>query len=682
MLYVVSRARHAVCERMQRQKRSARQNGEQEGAARSSGSCLPACRARLALVAIMSCVHMANPASCSASRGADAAAVFHWPRAQVPRAAQVARLRGGGDSGGKQEHQGAGAAGGPSKRALKRAAKRAAFADWKAAKKQQAKDERRAERVRRELAEADLSDGEANAISSAEHAAYLARVRERKSFAAQRALALEARGGRLQRVAIDLSFSGLMTDNEARSLASQLAASHGTNTKAVVPLDLQIVGVNASTTEGMALAKFDSHRWASSRAHGAKVVSTAMEACYSREDIVYLSADANETLSDLDVDKVYVIGGLVDRNRHKGASLARAQALGLASARLPVSENMAGCGHGVLTVNHLVHLLQLRCSNLTWARALEAVIPARKHAAASDHGISAERRAASSATMATSLPELNFVADEADHAETPLRAYEDLAPVLRVLAAALNKSVADLRIYDPYYCNGTVKRHLGSLGFVNVSNTNTDFYAAARSGTVPTHDVVVTNPPYSGDHIARLFAWLTSKHRKAAGGVPWMVLAPNYVYMKPFFQPILTGSALAILAPDSRYVYDNVGQARACLRTAPFASLWYIDAGHVMTSRALVDTLHGAPAPLNPLRPGTTLCRGTRRLPVYFHPAPIPSLVSLGPACTAGVGVPGADMRWLCCGLVCPDLRRGSWILHLCPRLAHVDVPGQGSRCL
>ena len=662
---------HAVCERLQRS----------PGAARSSGSCLPVCRARLALVAIVSVVHMANPASCSASRRADATAVFQWPRAQVSRVAQVARLRGGGDSGGKQEHPGAGAAGGPSKRALKRAAKRAAFADWKAAKKQQAKDERRAERVRRALAEADLSDGEANAISWAEHAAYLARVRERKSFAAQRASALEARGGRLQRVAIDLSFSGLMTDNEARSLASQLAASHGTNTKAVVPLDLQIVGANASTTEGMALAKFDSHRWASSRAHGAKVVSTALEACYPREDIVYLSADANETLSDLDVDKVYVIGGLVDRNRHKGASLARAQALGLASARLPVSESMAGCGH-VLTVNHLVQLLQLRCNNLTWPHALEAVIPPRKHAAAIDHGISAERRAAGGATIATALPALNFVADDADHAETPLRAYEDLAPVLRALAAALNKSVADLRIYDPYYCNGTMKRHLGSLGFVNVSNINTDFYAAARSGTVPTHDVVVTNPPYSGDHIARLFAWLTSKNQAAAGGVPWMVLAPNFVYMKPFFQPIQTGSALAILAPDSRYVYDNVGQARGCLRTAPFASLWYIDAGHVMTSRALVDTLHAAPAPLHSLRPGTTLCRGTRGLPVYCHSAPIPSLVSLGPACPAGVGVPGADMRWLCCALICPSLRRGSLISHLCSRLAHLNMPGQGSRCL
>lgn len=35
------------------------------------------------------------------------------------------------------------------------------------------------------------------------------------------------------------------------------------------------------------------------------------------EKIVYLSGDAEETLESVEDDKVYVIGGLVDRNRHK-----------------------------------------------------------------------------------------------------------------------------------------------------------------------------------------------------------------------------------------------------------------------------------------------------------------------------------------------------------------------------
>jgi len=53
--------------------------------------------------------------------------------------------------------------------------------------------------------------------------------------------------------------------------------------------------------------------------------------------------------------------------------------------------------------------------------------------------------------------------------------------------------------------------------------------------------VVVTNPPYSADHIPRLFQWLTHTHTRTHSRpvTPWLVLVPNYVYMKDFFQPIL-----------------------------------------------------------------------------------------------------------------------------------------------
>ena len=98
------------------------------------------------------------------------------------------------------------------------------------------------------------------------------------------------------------------------------------------------------------------------------------------------------------------------------------------------------------------------------------------------------------------------------------------------LARALGRTRASLRIYDPYYCAGAVKKHLGALGFGHVHNEPVDFYASP----VPPHDVVVprgvarrsvsprsnpesrvvfdarrglvqvTNPPYSGDHPGRL----------------------------------------------------------------------------------------------------------------------------------------------------------------------------------
>lgn len=42
---------------------------------------------------------------------------------------------------------------------------------------------------------------------------------------------------------------------------------------------------------------------------------------FNKEEIVYLSADADNTLEKVDPAKVYVIGGIVDRNRYPGAPL-------------------------------------------------------------------------------------------------------------------------------------------------------------------------------------------------------------------------------------------------------------------------------------------------------------------------------------------------------------------------
>ena len=83
-----------------------------------------------------------------------------------------------------------------------------------------------------------------------------------------------------------------------------------------------------------------------------------------------------------------------------------------------------------------------------------------------------------------------FAVSPSDHAETPVNAYEDLAPFLRAVGG---------RVYDPYYCDGGVRRRLAALGFREVFNENRDFYADIQSKSVPRHDVLVTNPPYSGD---------------------------------------------------------------------------------------------------------------------------------------------------------------------------------------
>jgi hypothetical protein len=129
-----------------------------------------------------------------------------------------------------------------------------------------------------------------------------------------------------------------------------------------------------------------------------------------------------------------------------------------------------------------------------------------------------------------------FVAsDPRDDAETPFEAYRDLEPFLFRLATSLGKTKATLRVYDPYFCAGSVVGHLGRLGFTSVRNANEDCYAAQAAGSVPEFDVLVTNPPFSGDHMARALTFA------ARCGKPWCMLLPEFVARKAFFSPALGG---------------------------------------------------------------------------------------------------------------------------------------------
>jgi len=47
---------------------------------------------------------------------------------------------------------------------------------------------------------------------------------------------------------------------------------------------------------------------------------------------------------------------------------------------------------------------------------------------------------------------------------------------------------------------GAVVRHLATLGFTNVIHENVDFWALVKTKKVPSYDVLLTNPPFSGDH--------------------------------------------------------------------------------------------------------------------------------------------------------------------------------------
>ena len=67
-------------------------------------------------------------------------------------------------------------------------------------------------------------------------------------------------------------------------------------------------------------------------------------------------------------------------------------------------------------------------------------------------------------------------------------------------------TTSSMRVWDPYYCIGAVKRIFAEMGFANIIHENADFYQLIKNNNtnIPPHEVLVTNPPYSDDHIHRL----------------------------------------------------------------------------------------------------------------------------------------------------------------------------------
>ena len=115
------------------------------------------------------------------------------------------------------------------------------------------------------------------------------------------------------------------------------------------------------------------------------------------------------------------------------------------------------------------------------------------------------------------------------------------------------------------------------MGFSKVEHRNQDFYAVISNKNEPVHDVLVTNPPYSGDHKQRCLEYCR------ASGKPWLLLVPNYVATKDYYRLAVLGPAAAeggepfYVVPAAKYDFDHPeGTGHD---DSPFFALWYVHCG-------------------------------------------------------------------------------------------------------
>jgi hypothetical protein len=178
-----------------------------------------------------------------------------------------------------------------------------------------------------------------------------------------------------------------------------------------------------------------------------------------------------------------------------------------------------------------------------------------------------------------------YATDYNDHFETPLAAYQDVAPIIDWLSSGdgceRSRSRSEVVLYDPYYCHGRTAVLLKELGYERIVHEKRDFYQDIRNGQIPDYDVLITNPPYSENHKKRCldFCLLRQQQQKSK---PFLLLMPDYTASKEYFRQCLSAAAsqqqqqtrtIVYLVPRQSYHYEHPeGTGKL---SPPFKSLWF-----------------------------------------------------------------------------------------------------------
>ncbi|KAL8797435.1 MAG: hypothetical protein Q9195_000251 [Heterodermia aff. obscurata] len=209
-------------------------------------------------------------------------------------------------------------------------------------------------------------------------------------------------------VVIDCGFDELMQENERKSLGSQVTRCYSDNHKApyqahlaissfgghlkerfdnllsghhrswkgVCFLDGDFVAAAAQAKEWMQAPEGGTLAGALSRMSTLNPDNSSEEA--GTGETVYLTSDSPNTLSTLKPYSIYIIGGLVDKNRYKGICYKKAMEAGVKTAKLPIGDYMQMNSRFVLATNHVSEIIVrwLDCGD--WGKAFDLVVPKRK----------------------------------------------------------------------------------------------------------------------------------------------------------------------------------------------------------------------------------------------------------------------------------------------------------------
>jgi tRNA (guanine9-N1)-methyltransferase len=114
-------------------------------------------------------------------------------------------------------------------------------------------------------------------------------------------------------VCVDCDYDDLMNESEIKSLSQQIMFIYARNCKEEQPFKLILSGVGPKLQSAFdKLAGVDKWKLIYSSKKDFREIVDEKTTC------IYLSSESDKNLETLEKGKCYIIGGLVDKNRHKG----------------------------------------------------------------------------------------------------------------------------------------------------------------------------------------------------------------------------------------------------------------------------------------------------------------------------------------------------------------------------
>lgn len=179
------------------------------------------------------------------------------------------------------------------------------------------------------------------------------------------------------RVVVDCSYEALMSEKETNKLRMQILRCYNLlKSSKTKPFHLHL----GNFQEDLLLNKLFKEKTPNFDSMCITKFSQPVYKQFTAKDIVYLTPDSPNPLSNVEPDKVYVIGGFVDDNIKRNTSMDICKMQGLTTACLPIAHHFVNPNHKqlVLTINQVFEILLMVYNGISWKETFDDVLPSRK----------------------------------------------------------------------------------------------------------------------------------------------------------------------------------------------------------------------------------------------------------------------------------------------------------------